>query len=303
MSQAKLSGSPSGPGEPIFAVNPTAPHTHTLILLHGLGSNGEKFGSELLATGVSSSGHKLTTLFPGARFVFPTSKPRRSSAFGRSVLTQWFDIARLEDPSYRKEKQLKGLAESAQEIMHILTLELNKVPPQNLILGGLSQGCAMSLPIMMSLSHCIGGYIGMCGYLTYQSDLESAVADEDSDEDNPFYEAEQKGPQDPSVKAQIFERDLLSLEPLESPTKDLTAYRTPVFLGHGSDDEKVPIALGHRAATAMQDAGYQVVWKRYEEQGHWYKIPDEIDDIIEFIVSTVGWNAATGSRADASPTA
>lgn len=293
MSQTKSSTSWSGPGQPIFVVEPSGPHTHTLVLLHGLGSNGEKFGSELLETAVPSTGRKLTALFPGARFVFPTSKRRRSSAFGRSLLTQWFDIARLEDPSYRKERQLQGLAESAQELMEILTHELKTVSRENLILGGLSQGCAMSLAVLLSLPYSIGGYVGLCGYLTYQSDLEGAVADEDSDEDNPFYDDDQMEPQDCSVRAQVFERDLLSLEPLETPTKDSTAYRTPVFLGHGSEDEKVPVALGKAAATVVENAGYHMTWKCYQGLGHWYKIPDEIDDIVDFIVSKVGWEVAT----------
>lgn len=300
MSQPQQSSRPTGPGEPLFVVDPTTSHSHTVILLHGLGSNGEKFGAELLETGISSSGHKLTTLFPGARFIFPTSKRRRSSAFGRSVLTQWFDITRLEDPSYRQERQLQGLAESAQEIMEILANELKMVPPQNLIIGGLSQGCAMSLPILLSLNQPIGGYIGMCGYLTYQSDLETAIADDDIDEENPFYDPEETEVQDSSVKAQTFQRDLLSLTPLDNRMKSLTASQTPVFLGHGSEDNKVPIQLGLAAAKVVQNAGYNVVWKRYEGQGHWYKIPDEIDDIIEFIVSKVGWQAAVTSSVNMS---
>jgi predicted esterase len=118
-------------GEPIYIVEPQEPHTHThtFILFHGLGSNGEKFGTELLDTGVTSSGHKLIELFPGARFVFPTSKRRRSTAFGRSMLTQWFDIVRLEDPSYRKERQLDGLTESAREIRGIIATELQSIKP------------------------------------------------------------------------------------------------------------------------------------------------------------------------------
>lgn len=239
-------------------------------------------------TGVTSSGCKLTELLPGARFVFPTSKRRRSSAFRRSMLTQWFDIARLPDPSYRKEIQLDGLAESAVEILDILEDELKRVPAQNIILGGLSQGCSMSLAVLLSLEHPIGGYIGMSGYLTYQSDLEIAVAEDDFSDD-PFSNGDDPDQQDPSVKAQAFERDLLSLNYLEHPTKERTSRLTPVFLGYGSIDEKVPCALGEAAAQVMRDSGYQVDWKCYENQGHWYKIPDEIDDIVNFIASRVGW--------------
>ena len=278
-------------GEAPYVVEPRAPHSHTLILLHGLGSNGTKFGTELLETGLTSSGQKLTELLPGARFVFPTSKRRRSTAFGRSMLTQWFDIVRLADPSYRKERQLDGLAESAREILEIIAAELQKVQPQNLVIGGLSQGCAMSLAILLSLEHSIGGYIGMSGYLTYQDDLESVIKDE-ADSDDPFThpsDSQHTAIEASAVKAQALERDLLDLEPLPFPLLGKTAYQTPVFLGHGKADEKVPYALGEGAAQTLRNAGYQVEWKCYVDQGHWYKIPDEIDDICYFIASKVGW--------------
>lgn len=226
--------------ERLYVVEPRGPHSHTLILLHGLGSNGEKFGTELLDTGLTSSGHKLPDLLPGARFVFPTSKRRRSTAFGRSMLTQWFDIARLTDPLYRKERQLDGLAESAREILDIMATELQKVQPQNLIIGGLSQGCAMSLAVLLSLEHPIGGYIGMSGFLTYQDELEDAVQD-DIDSDDPFTrpsESRDAAVQTSPVKAQVLERDLLSLPALECPSQEKTACRTPVFLGHGMADER-----------------------------------------------------------------
>lgn len=130
---------PRRAGDPIYTLEPTAPHTHTILLLHGLGSTGQTFGTELLSTGLTKSGYSLTTLFPYARFVFPTSKPRRSSAFARSVLTQWFDITRLQEPSYAQERQLKGLEESAGEILEVLKNELRRLEsPRNLILGGLS---------------------------------------------------------------------------------------------------------------------------------------------------------------------
>jgi predicted esterase len=68
-----------------------------------------------------------------------------------------------------------------------------------------------------------------------------------------------------------------------------TAYSTPIFLGHGRDDEKVPCSLGKAMAETLESAGYKIEWKCYEGQGHWYKVPDEIDDIVDFLCSIVGW--------------
>lgn len=288
MSLTKVPLEPRQPGSPILVVEPSARHTHTILLLHGLGSNGEKFGSELLDTGVVSSGHKLTELLPYVRFVFPTSKRRRSSAFSRSMLTQWFDIARLEDPFYRQECQLQGLAESAIEIMAIIEDELRRVPPQNLIIGGLSQGCAMSLAVLLCLDHPIGGFIGMSGYFNFESGINMVLAEDDLGDFDPFSSDDKMHADEKCVKAQVFERELLCLDAVDEPSTEKTAYRTPVFLGHGGADDKVPVRLGEAAAAVMRSAGYKVSWKCYQEQGHWYKIPEEIDDIIRFI-ARIGW--------------
>ncbi|KIH87818.1 phospholipase/carboxylesterase [Sporothrix brasiliensis 5110] len=262
---------------PPFVVEATSTHTHSIVLLHGLGSNGEKFGRELLQTGITSDGANLAQLLPNLKFIFPTSRRRRSSAFRRSVLTQWFDIARLPDPAYRKELQLKGLAESAQDLLQILQQEQETahILPGHIILGGISQG--------------IGGFVGMSGYLPFQADLDEAVTCDRGDgtqEDIFFMKDDDDNDgdiQDPAVKAIAFERDLLGLAPAGTLSRDCTACRTPIFLGHGSDDEKVPCSLGTAMADTVAKADYNVEFKMYEGLGHWYKIPDEIDDIANFL--------------------
>ncbi|RYP79238.1 hypothetical protein DL769_003061 [Monosporascus sp. CRB-8-3] len=284
---------------------------YSLILLHGLGSNGEKFGRELLETGITSDGLTLKQLLPNAKFIFPTSRRRRSSAFGRSVLTQWFDIACLPDPSHRKELQLQGLAESARDILELLRQEqeTSNIPPSNIVLGGLSQGCAMSLSILLCLDHCVGGFIGISGYLPFREDIDQAVEEVVDDDDDPFFGGGEGEQQDPAVRAAVFERDLLCLPPVEKPCAESTAHRTPIFLGHGSDDEKVPCLLGESMARTLVKADYKVELKVYHGLGHWYRIPDEIDDIVEFLRSVVGWkvlssgNCETDSDEKTTPTA
>ncbi|KAI3323381.1 acyl-protein thioesterase [Xylariaceae sp. AK1471] len=283
-----------------YIIEPTTKHTHTIILLHGLGSNGEKFGRELLETGKTSVGKTIAELLPGTRFIFPTAKRRRSSAFGRKKLTQWFDIARLPDPSYSKETQLEGLTESATAIRELLRQEVARVPAANIILGGLSQGCAMSLSVLLSLEYPLGGYFGMCGYLPFQQDIESAINGEADtstdgmDEDDPFAASddEDNQPKEPALRAFDFERDLLWIDAFPDATVNQTASLTPIFLGHGDADEKKPHGLGEAAARTMRAAGYSVVWRLYPGLGHWYRIPDEIDDIVDFIRKNVGWGIA-----------
>jgi predicted esterase len=117
--------------------------------------------------------------------------------------------------------------------------------------------------------------------------LEEVIkGDENLDEDhNPFGPSE--GDEDVEEQSSIleaikFNRGLLSLE-----TEDLrlakTSLVTPVFLGHGEADEKVKCALGDQMARTVKLLGMDVTWKVYPGQGHWYKVPDEIDDILAFL--------------------
>jgi len=67
---------------------------------------------------------------------------------------------------------------------------------------------------------------------------------------------------------------------------------TPIFLGHGKLDEKVNVKLGEEAASVFSSMGMQVSWKSYPDLGHWYKVPEEIDDIVQFIHEKVEWDTS-----------
>ncbi|KAK2598017.1 hypothetical protein QQS21_005854 [Conoideocrella luteorostrata] len=61
---------------------------------------------------------------------------------------------------------------------------------------------------------------------------------------------------------------------------------TPVFLGHGVDDAIVDIELGRQAARVLNDVGLTVTSVEYsgaELDGHWFKEPEEMNDIAKFL--------------------
>ena len=275
-----------------FVVEPEQEHTHTFILLHGLGSNGEKFGTELLATGRTTKGLNLAQLFPGARFIFPTAKACRSTALRRTVLTQWFDIASLDDFTFKQHTQAEGLADSAKHILSILRTELESIPAEHVIIGGLSMGCAMSLSLLFCLEHPLGAFIGMSGWLPYQKDLEELLRVESREGEPELFESngEDGVLENPALEAIKFERELLDLA-----TKDADmgkcSLSTPVFYGHGEADEKVELASGEGLVRVANLLGMDVTAKKYPGQGHWYKVPEEIDDIFEFLEAKAKWQA------------
>jgi acetyl esterase/lipase len=147
----------------------------------------------------------------------------------------------------------------------------------------------MGLAVLLSLDHALGGFIGMSGWMCFQKDILDVVAGHNSDaaEDDPFASGEDDSAvvEHPMVTAANLQRDILSFEQLVQSTEHQTCLSTPVFLGHGEADEKILCRLGEEASQTVQSVGMDVTWKVYPGQGHWYKIPDEIDEIVDFLGS------------------
>lgn len=295
--------------EPLV-VQPASAHTHSIILLHGRGSNAERFGVELLAAR-SSASKTLAEHFPSARFIFPTAKKRRSTVLKRIPINEWFDIFSLEDPSERQHLQYDGLKETSEFVTKLVNQEADVVGLQRVVVGGLSQGCAAALHILLGFEGqvAMAGFVGMSGWLPFREMLDPTVMeDEDGGNDDIFgcddddaaelFEQEQGGVEGCQAAGQRSvplpelqraaantARDIASLPPL-SAAQQVTFSGTPVFLGHGRNDEKVSVELGRQARQALEALGCKVCWRDYDE-GHWYKVPEEIDDIVEFLQDIV----------------
>ncbi|KAF3925355.1 hypothetical protein ABW20_dc0109821 [Dactylellina cionopaga] len=302
---------------PPFVVQPSSVHSHTVILLHGRGSNGSKFGQEFI-TSASSTGKTLAETFPGAKFIFPTAKKRRAIVFKRMPINQWFDIHDFDRRNYREHIMVDGLQETTEYIHDLIEQELKLgITTDRIVLGGLSQGCAASLYAMLCFDRRIGGCIGMSGWLPfvgYVQDIlgntrEKEMMDDGSDifatsgcdEEGEGEGEEDVGNEELNAKAKLspikpkcyptreainFLRENISLPSLDSIDTIPPVLQTPVFLGHGALDEKVKCSLGEEARDGLQSLGLEVTWKRYPELGHWYSVPNEIDDIEYFLQNT-----------------
>src|SRR5436190_17200758 len=162
-------------------IPPRGPHTHTIILLHGRGDNGEDFGTYLITTELTSPSpyNTLPQRFPGLKFIFPSARQGQSEMFYRMPIPQWFEITSLNPPSVGKDLQHEGLRESAQLVHEIINAEAEAVGVGNVIVGGLSQGAAQTLHVLLSYDDggkgSLGGYVGMSGWLPFQEELMKLV--------------------------------------------------------------------------------------------------------------------------------
>lgn len=157
----------------------------------------------------------------------------------------------------------------------------------NVVLWGLSQGCAAALVAMLTWEgEALGAVVGMCGWLPFRRQLEEIVRGEQAgdvmggDEEDVF-EADTARPvgEGPVENAITWLR-----EELEMPKGQTTMsfQQVPVFLGHGVEDDKVLVDLGSEAAHCLRSLGVNVHWTEYKGLGHWYS-KDMLCDIKDFI--------------------
>ncbi|MCJ1460628.1 hypothetical protein MMC28_011010 [Mycoblastus sanguinarius] len=245
---------------------PNSSHTHTIIALHGRGSNGPDFAEELFE-GQTSLGLNLREAFPTYKWVFPTSQERYSTVF-QQQMDEWFDIYSLGDPSQREELQIEGLKDSIVFLHSLIEDEAKLVTPSRLIILGISQGCATGLLALLASEYMLGAFVGLSGWMPFRGHIE---------------EATKEGP--PSQVHSRLRTFFQSNFGLRKPASIVaeSSVHTPVFLGHASDDEVIDIELGRQMRTALEGLGTKVEWKENGDCGHWIKEPAEFDDIVKFL--------------------
>ena len=265
------------------------PHTHTIIVLHGRGDTAKNF-SPMFMLSSHSTDIPLRQLCPHTKWIFPCA-PRRSVVNTKLTMNQWFNISSLVDPSRQEESQLDGLKESALMIRELIEEEMKTIPAENIILMGLSQGCAtilftlltLELPLVegQRLPPRLGAVVGMSGWLPLQKRMDGLMAAVRADEEKVKANGGQVAEEEVSVLKTLNATCALTSLPQLKSCKAMK--KTPVWLGHGTADEKVDAKLGEGAVATLQSLGFRVKWVPYEGFGHWYKEPEEIDDIFNFL--------------------
>lgn len=261
---------------PTHVVNPLTTHTHTAIVLHGRGSNGQEFAEEFFSSHLSDN-KSLAQRLPGWRWVFPSSPELWSSTFQESM-PAWFEAHSLTDIAARRDLQISGIRASVKHVQKVIDDEITKLNgnADNIILGGISQGAAIGMWCLLCSrsEHPIGAFFGSSTWLPFAANIERMIG----------LRNKNRGDAIESVAAeQEFDRFVSGLL-----ADDLPAAK--VFLGHGADDAYVDVTLGRQARNVLSKAGFEVDWKEYsgaEEEGHWFKVPEQMDDIYRFIVDNM----------------
>lgn len=258
----------------------------------------------------------LARALPHARFIFPTAPRQRATVYKRSIIRQWFDDWHLGsfagdevDGRYDMGLQTGGMGRTVSYLHGLVASEAEVVGgARNVILGGISQGCAVSLvaALLWEGDEGLGGVVGMCGWLTYVEQMGGHLGGGvDGGEAGPAMVSglgDETGfdPFDRSVSPGC---DTLSLDGNDAGGGSVTAAlewlrdeievpgrlsvmrrrsSTPVILCHGRDDRKVDVAKGEEAAEFLPALGIGPVrFETYAGVEHTWSA-DMLLDIVDF---------------------
>jgi phospholipase/carboxylesterase len=129
--------------------------TATILILHGLGADGNDFVP-------IAEQFQLGQVGP-VRFIFPHAPVLPVTINSGMRMRAWYDILGFEEGAPQDEA---GLRRSQQLIEALLKRERERgIPAGRIVLGGFSQGCAMSLLTGVRYPERLAGIMGLSGYL------------------------------------------------------------------------------------------------------------------------------------------
>jgi phospholipase/carboxylesterase len=133
------------------APNPTA----SIIILHGLGADGNDFVPVAQEFDLEAVG--------AVRYVFPHGPTRPVTINGGYVMRAWYDVLGT-DLALREDEA--GLRQSLALVEALIERERARgIEASRIVLGGFSQGCAMTLMTGLRYRERLAGLLGMSGYL------------------------------------------------------------------------------------------------------------------------------------------
>jgi len=139
-------------------VHPAGTAVASVIVLHGLGADGTDFlpfADEV----------KLDAIGP-VRWVLPRAPVRPVTVNNGYRMRAWYDIFEFGAQARQPREDEAGLRESFAAVHALIDREVSRgVPANRIVLGGFSQGCAVTLGAGLRYPQRLAGLAGMSGYL------------------------------------------------------------------------------------------------------------------------------------------
>ena len=135
----------------------------SIIILHGLGADANDFVPFAQQLDLRAVGD--------VRWVFPNAPVRPITVFGGQRARGWFDLV---DTGIGRREDEAGLRASMAEVQALIDREIALgIPASRIVLGGFSQGCAMTLLAGLRAPQRLAGLLGLSGWLPLAATTEA----------------------------------------------------------------------------------------------------------------------------------
>ena len=143
-------------------VHPAGDAIASVIVLHGLGADGTDF--LLFADEI-----KLDAVGP-VRWIYPRAPVRPVTVNNGYRMRAWYDIYQFGAQATSPREDERGLRDSQAQIAALIDREVARgMPASRIVLGGFSQGCAITLGAGLRYGQRLAGLVGLSGYLPLAS--------------------------------------------------------------------------------------------------------------------------------------
>lgn len=142
-------------------IEPKAPATATVILLHGLGANGNDFVPMVAEL-------RLPAGLP-VRFIFPNAPSIPVTINGGYVMPAWYDITEI---NIDRKIDATQLIASAEQVRLLIDREIDRgIPSDRIVIAGFSQGGAVAYQAALTYLQPLAGLLCMSTYFATRQTL------------------------------------------------------------------------------------------------------------------------------------
>uniref|UniRef100_A0A672KGQ6 palmitoyl-protein hydrolase n=1 Tax=Sinocyclocheilus grahami TaxID=75366 RepID=A0A672KGQ6_SINGR len=201
----------------------TEKETAVVIFLHGLGDTGHGWADAM-----------TSIRLPYIKYICPHAPRIPVTLNMKMTMPSWFDLTGLSPESPEDEA---GIKRAAENIKAIIDHEVkNGIPSNRIILGGFSQGGALSLYTALTSQQQLAGVVGLSCWLPLHKTFPQAASGS-GNKDTPILQCH--GEMDPMIPAQYGAMTAEKLKNIVSPQN--VTFRTYPGLMHSScpQDKKI----------------------------------------------------------------
>ncbi|KAJ2971224.1 hypothetical protein NQ176_g7801 [Zarea fungicola] len=174
---------------------PSGRHTATVIFIHGLGDSGQGWAD---AVQLWQRGNRLHEV----KFILPHAPAIPITMNGGFSMPGWFDIKSVDALSHTTgtgpEEDASGIEITREYIYSLVQAEVAAgIPSERIVIGGFSQGGAMSIFAGLTAPFKIGGIVGLSSWLLLSRTFKDRVPADTLNKDTPVFMGH--GDRDPLV--------------------------------------------------------------------------------------------------------